>query len=127
MPASPSTVEKNLHTIQMDGPEVFKYAVLAMSEAIKEILSAHSLSSDDISLFIPHQANLRIINLLSKRLKIRQEKMFVNLNRYGNMMSASQAVALDEAVKSGRIQEGDLILMVAVGGGFTYSATLIEW
>ena len=127
MPASAETVEKNLHTIWMDGPEVFKYAVLAMSEAIKKILSTHSLSSDDISLFIPHQANLRIINLLSKRLKIPCEKMFVNLDKYGNMMSASSVVALDEAVKSGRIQEGDLILMVAVGGGFTYSAILIEW
>jgi 3-oxoacyl-[acyl-carrier-protein] synthase-3 len=127
MPASLETVEKNLHTIQMDGPEVFKYAVLAMSEAIERVLSNHSLSVNDISLFIPHQANLRIINLLSKRLKISDEKMFVNLNRYGNMMSASSVVALDEAVKSGRIKEGDLILMVAVGGGFTYGATLIEW
>ncbi|MDI6752265.1 MAG: beta-ketoacyl-ACP synthase III [bacterium] len=126
MPASAETVEKNLHTIQMDGPEVFKYAVLAMSEAIERILSANSLSSADISLFIPHQANLRIINLLSKRLKIPEEKMFVNLDRYGNMMSASQPIALDEAIKSKRIKEGDLILMVAVGGGFTYSSTLIE-
>ncbi|MFH0774225.1 MAG: beta-ketoacyl-ACP synthase III [bacterium] len=127
MPASSETVEKNLHTIQMDGQEVFKYAILAMSEAIERVLFNNSLSSDDISLFIPHQANLRIINLLSKRLKIPSEKMFVNLNRYGNMMSASSVVALDEAVKSERIQERDLILMVAVGGGFTYSATLIEW
>jgi 3-oxoacyl-[acyl-carrier-protein] synthase-3 len=127
LPASHQTVEENLHTIIMNGQEVFKSAVLAMVEAVERVLELCSLSIGEIDLFIPHQANIRIINLLAKRLGIPKRKVFLNLDRYGNMMSASPIVALDEAAKSGRIEDGSLILIVAVGGGITYGAVVIEW
>lgn len=114
-------------TIQMKGQEVFKYAVLYMVEAIEALLAKTGFNIDDIALFIPHQANLRIISLLAKRLKIEEEKLFVNLSKYGNMLSASTIVALDEAHKEKRIKKGDLVLLVGIGGGLTWGSMLIKW
>jgi len=114
-------------SIKMSGQEVFKYAVLYMTEAIEELLFKTGFKIDDISLFIPHQANLRIIDLVSKRLKISSEKIFINLQKYGNMVSASTIVALDEANKNGRLKNGDLVLLVGIGGGLTWGSMLVEW
>ncbi|MEW6007956.1 MAG: beta-ketoacyl-ACP synthase III [bacterium] len=114
-------------TIKMEGKEVFKYAVLYMTEAIEKLLFKTGFKMDEISLIIPHQANLRIITLLAKRLKIPEEKMFINLYKYGNMVSASTIVALDEANKSKRIKEEDLVLLVGIGGGLTWGAMLVRW
>ncbi|MEW6102426.1 MAG: beta-ketoacyl-ACP synthase III [bacterium] len=114
-------------TIKMEGKEVFKYAVVYMTEAIEQILFKTGFKMDDISLVIPHQANLRIISLLAKRLKIPEEKMFINLYKYGNMVSASTLVALDEANKTGKIKEKDLVLLVGIGGGLTWGSMLIRW
>ncbi|MEW6482965.1 MAG: beta-ketoacyl-ACP synthase 3, partial [bacterium] len=114
-------------TIKMEGKEVFKYAVVYMTEAIEKLLFKTGFKMDDISLVIPHQANLRIITLLAKRLKIPEEKMFINLYKYGNMLSASTIVALDEANKTGKIKEEDLVLLVGIGGGLTWGAMLIKW
>ncbi|HAW50237.1 TPA: 3-oxoacyl-ACP synthase [bacterium] len=115
------------HYIKMEGQEVFKYAIIYMTEAIQRVLESTSLKIDDIDLFIPHQANIRIINLMGKRLDIPQEKTYINLEKYGNVVSASSAIALDEAVKEGKVKEGDIILMVAIGGGFTWGAMVIKW
>lgn len=114
-------------TIHMKGKEVFKYAVLYMIEAIEMLLKKTGFKISDISLFIPHQANLRIINLLAKRLKIDEERLFINLHKYGNMISASTLVALDEAHKGKRIKDGDLVLLVGVGGGLSWGSMLIRW
>ncbi len=115
------------NTIKMNGQEVFKYAVLYMIEAIERLLLKTGFKIDDISLFIPHQANLRIISLLAKRLKIEEEKIFVNLYKYGNMVSASTMVALDEANKSKRIKRGDLVMLVGIGGGLSWGSMLMRW
>lgn len=114
-------------SIKMNGQEVFKYAVLYMIEAIERLLEKTGFKIDDISLFIPHQANLRIISLIAKRLKIDEERIFINLHKYGNMVSASTLVALDEANKEGRIKSGDLVLLVGIGGGLTWGSMLIRW
>jgi len=111
----------------MDGRETFKNAVPAMVNAAREVLRRCELSVDQIDCIIPHQANRRIIDAVAERLKARPDQMFVNLDKYGNTSAASVAIALDEAVASGRIKRGSLVLMVAFGAGFTWGAALIEW
>ncbi len=126
-PAAPEIFEKKLCFIKMDGNDVFKHAVRSMEEAALSALNANSLLPSDISLFIPHQANLRIIDAIAKRLGIEEEKVFVNLHHYGNTSSASIPIALDEANRNGRLRKGDLVLLDAFGGGFTYGSAVIRW
>ncbi|NLH73681.1 MAG: ketoacyl-ACP synthase III [Verrucomicrobia bacterium] len=126
-PASPATLAQRLHYLRMDGRETFKYAVSAMYNAAREVLRRCELSIDQIACIIPHQANRRIIDAVAERLNARPGQLFVNLEKYGNTSAASVAIALDEAVASGRIKRGDLVLLVAFGGGFTWGAAVIEW
>jgi len=127
IPASHESVEKRLHYIKMEGNEVFKLAVRAMAEAATETLKRAHISSDKIDLLIPHQANIRIIEATAKRLNIPMDKVCVNLDKYGNTSAASIPIALDEALKQGRIKKGDLLLMVAFGAGFTWGGVLVRW
>jgi 3-oxoacyl-[acyl-carrier-protein] synthase-3 len=126
-PASPLTVQDGLHFLRMDGKETFKNAVQAMCSAANEVLKRCEIDITKIKCVIPHQANRRIIDAVGERLGAAPEQVFVNLHKYGNTSAASVAIALDEAVSSGRIQRGDLILIVAFGAGLTWGAAIIEW
>src|SRR2546428_7500072 len=117
--ASLESVEQNLHYMQMNGREVFKFAVRCIPKAIEEAVRRAHVAIEDVDWFIPHQANIRIIDAAAERLGQPREKFFINVERYGNTSSASVPVALYEAVRAGRIKEGDLAVLVALGGGPT--------
>ena len=127
MPPSERTVREGLHYLKMDGREVFKHAVRIMQEKALEVLDLCGVSAEDVSLLIPHQANTRIIETVAKRLKIPSEKVYVNIENYGNTSSASIPIALDEVVRGGKVKKGDLVLLVAFGAGRTWGATLIRF
>jgi 3-oxoacyl-[acyl-carrier-protein] synthase-3 len=128
MPASVTTVENRLHTIKMQGNTLFKHAVKLMAEAALAVTEPLGLKADDIDIIIPHQANIRILEAVAKRMGVDPaKKFFLNIEKYGNMSAASSAVALAEAVESGRIKKGDTILMDAFGGGLTWGALVIKW
>ncbi len=127
IPPSVESIQKGQHTLEMSGTEVFKLAVRRMGEACDEAVKRAGLTMDDISLLIPHQANLRIINGLAKHLKTPMEKVFVNVHKYGNMSAASTLVALIEAIEEGRIKKGDNVLLVAFGAGLTWASCVIKW
>jgi len=126
-PASPETLANRLHYMKMAGNEVFKHAVRCMCEAGQRVLTKCGMTIDDVDCVIPHQANMRIIQAIASRLGDCMDKFYINLDSVGNMSAASVPVALDEAVRSGRIQRGDVILFIVFGGGFTWGATLMEW
>lgn len=126
-PATHETIDARMHYAKMKGSEVFKVAVRMFVECAETILSRHGLTARDIDLFIPHQANLRIIEAAAKRVGLPMEKVFVNVDRYGNTGAASVYVALEEAVAAGRVKRGDRILMAAFGGGFAWGAALLQW
>jgi 3-oxoacyl-[acyl-carrier-protein] synthase-3 len=111
----------------MKGKEVFKFAVRAMDEVARDLLAAQGMKADDLALIVPHQANLRIIHALAQYLEVPYERVFVNLERYGNTSAASIPLALDEARRSGRLKRGDLVLLVAFGAGLTYGGALVRW
>ena len=113
--------------IRMEGREVFKFAVRIMPEAALEALRRAGKSADEVDLFIPHQANVRIIDAAAKRLEIEGDRVFVNVHKYGNTSAASIPLALDEAVDQGRIKPGDLVVLVGFGAGLTWGAAAIEW
>lgn len=113
--------------IQMAGRDVFKYAVRSMEDAVKSVLEKERVSIEDVSLIIPHQANIRILQSLSDRLAVPIEKIYINLDKYGNTSAASIPIALDEANREGRIRRGDYLLLCAFGGGFTWGALLFRW
>jgi 3-oxoacyl-[acyl-carrier-protein] synthase-3 len=127
IPATTDSVEAGLHHLHMDGKETFKYAVNAMLNAAQEALRRCEVDISQIKLVIPHQANRRIIDAVSERLGVRPDQLFVNVEKYGNTSAASVAIALDEAVSQGRIQRGDLVLMVVFGAGLTWAAAVVEW
>ena len=118
---------KEDYYIRMQGREVFKQAVRAMENVALEALQAGGINPQQLSLLIPHQANLRIIEYLRERLGLPEEKVFINIHKYGNTSAASIPIALDEAQEEGRLQPGDLVLMVSFGGGFTWAAVLLRW
>ena len=126
-PATAASIAAGDHFLKMKGKEVFKLAVRVMDEAARDILEQHHLRADQISLVIPHQANLRIIEAISEYLELPMERFFVNVDRYGNTSAASIPLALDEARRTGRIKCGDLTLLVAFGAGLTYGSALIRW
>ncbi|MEP7072143.1 MAG: beta-ketoacyl-ACP synthase III [Verrucomicrobiota bacterium] len=126
-PITAENAHDDLVTIHMLGKEVYKQAVIAMLGAAKKAMAQAGLAVEDIACLIPHQANLRIIEAVGERLGIPREKVFVNVDRYGNTSAASVAIALDEANRSGRIKKGDYVLMVVFGGGLTVASTIIEW
>jgi len=128
MPASLDTVKEKQHFLKMSGNEVFKLAVKAMADAANNAAKKAGINTvEEINLIIPHQANMRILLAVANRLKIPEEKLFLNVARYGNMSSASTAVALSEAVKEGRIKKGDNVILVAFGAGLTWAACAIKW
>jgi 3-oxoacyl-[acyl-carrier-protein] synthase-3 len=126
IPIDIAVLDERSHYVKMAGPEVFKAAVRSMCEAAETALRRAGVTADDIDLLVPHQANLRIIDATAKYAKIPMDRVFVNVDRYGNMSSASIPVALDEAREQGRIGEGSLVLMVAFGAGFTWAANVVR-
>jgi len=126
-PATKESVNGKMHYLKMAGKEVFKNAVVAMQTAAEEALRKCNLTINDIKCIIPHQANLRILEAIADRLGAPMEKVYINLDRYGNMSAASVAVALDEAAREGRFQRGDLILLVVFGSGLTWASCVIQW
>jgi 3-oxoacyl-[acyl-carrier-protein] synthase-3 len=126
-PATKDSVDARMHFLRMEGKETFKNAVQAMCSAAQEVLRRCEVDITRIKCVIPHQANRRIIDAVGERLGATPEQMFINVDRYGNTSAASVAIALDEAVTSGKIQRGDLILLVVFGAGLTWGAAVIEW
>jgi 3-oxoacyl-[acyl-carrier-protein] synthase III len=126
-PATHETVDKRMHYAKMKGNEVFKVAVRMFGEAAERILTRNGFTAEDLDLFIPHQANLRIIEAAVKRLKVPMEKVVINVDRYGNTGAASVYVAMEEAWSAKRLNTGDLVLLAAFGGGFTWGAALVRW
>lgn len=127
IPASRQTVEKRLHYIKMEGNELFKLAVTLMAEAAQEAIKRAGLECKDIDLVIPHQANIRIIMAMAKKLGLPKEKIYLNIEKYGNMSSASTATALVQAVKKKRIERGDIVLLDAFGAGLVWGGCVIKW
>jgi 3-oxoacyl-[acyl-carrier-protein] synthase-3 len=127
VPFDVAVLDEKSHFVKMAGSEVFKAAVRSMAEAADQALMRAGMTGDDIDLLIPHQANIRIIEATAKYAKIPLEKVFVNVDRYGNMSSATVPIALDEAVEQGRIKPGDNVLLVAFGAGFTWGASVLRW
>lgn len=126
-PITPENADQNLHALTMQGREVFKLAVTAMRTAAETVIKRAGLTPADIKLIVPHQANLRIIDAIADRLDVPNEKVFVNLHKYGNTSAAAVAIALDEAHREGRFERGDNIILVVFGAGLTWAATAIEW
>jgi len=126
-PITAENAHQWLQTIHMSGKDVYKQAVISMIDASKKALEKAGLTIEDIACFIPHQANVRIIEAIAERLKLPMERFFINVDRYGNTSAAAVAIALDEANRSGRLKPGDYILMVVFGGGLTWASTVIEW
>ncbi len=126
-PATHESIDGRLHYIKMAGREVFKHAVRSMCDAARSVLAAAGHTGEDVDILVPHQANWRIMSVVADRLKIPREKVFVNLDKYGNTSAASIPIALTEAVAQGRIKSGSLVLNVAFGAGFTWAANLIRW
>ena len=126
-PATAESVAGRLHFLRMEGKETFKNAVQAMQTAAVEALRRCEIDISRIKLIIPHQANVRIIHAVAERLGAKPEQLFINLHKFGNTSAASVAIALDEAVQSGRVQPGDLLLLVVFGAGLTWGAAVIEW
>ena len=126
-PSSHETVDKKMHYVHQDGQAVFKYAVRKMAEVCDEILKRNGLTGSDIDLFIPHQANLRIINATADRVKLRPESIIINIDRYGNTTGATIPLAMETARQEGKLKKGSLVLLAAVGAGFTAGATLLRW
>jgi len=127
MPTTHETVEARRHYLRMQGKEVFKFATKSLVELIETALERNRLLPEDLALVIPHQVNSRIIEAALKKISIPEEKMFLNLERYGNTSAASVPIALHEAVMEGRVRRGDLVLLVAFGAGLTWGYTLIRW
>jgi 3-oxoacyl-[acyl-carrier-protein] synthase III len=126
-PASHETVDRRLHFAKMKGNEVFKVAVRMFEDCATRILARNGFTVEDLDVFVPHQANLRIIEAAVKRLKLPMERVIINVDRYGNTGAASVYVALEEAWAAKRIESGDLVLLAAFGGGFSWGAALVRW
>ena len=126
-PASKDTVDKRMHYVYQDGKTVFKHAVRGMANVSAEILSKNNLTGDDISLFIPHQANKRIIDAAAEKCGISKDKVLINIDRYGNTTAGTIAIALSEAVENKKINDGDYVLLSSFGAGFTWGSILIKW
>jgi 3-oxoacyl-[acyl-carrier-protein] synthase-3 len=125
-PSEAALKDKSFY-LKMQGNDVFKVAVRSMTEVAKTALAANGKTIEDVDLFIPHQANIRILDATAKRLGLREDQVFVNVDRYGNTSAATIPLALDEANRAGRLKEGDLVLLDAFGGGFTWASVLMRW
>jgi 3-oxoacyl-[acyl-carrier-protein] synthase-3 len=126
-PPSEKVIAERMQYIKMKGNEAFKVAVRTLEEIARETLAANQLRVEDLDLYVPHQANVRILNAVSDRLGLPKEKVMLNLDRYGNTSAASIPIALDEAVRAGRIKDGSLVMLGAFGAGLTWASALIRW
>lgn len=126
-PPSHESVDNKLHFLRMNGTEIFKLATRAMVSSAKRVIERSGIGADHVECFIPHQANNRIVEAVAKLAKMPMEKVFVNLQKYGNTSAASNLIALYEAVKEGKVKKGDHVVMVAFGSGLTWGSLLIEW
>jgi 3-oxoacyl-[acyl-carrier-protein] synthase-3 len=126
-PATLETVNQNMHVVHQDGKQVFKYAVRRMAELACQLLEQNGVSSSDLALVVPHQANLRIIQAMQERLGLDSSKVMVNIDRYGNTTAGTIPLGLRDAVKEGRIRKGDLVMLLSVGAGFTTGGMLLRW
>lgn len=126
-PSTRETVEKNMHVVHQDGSQVFKYAVRRMAELATCLLERNGFTSDDLKLVVPHQANLRIIRAMQQRLGVDDSKVMVNIDRYGNTTAGTIPLGLRDAVAEGRLKKGDLVLLAAVGAGYTTGGVLLRW
>jgi 3-oxoacyl-[acyl-carrier-protein] synthase-3 len=126
-PASHQTVDERLHYVKQEGQTVFKFAVRNTGEICERLLKRHNLTGEDLDLFVSHQANKRIIMSAAAKIGMPEEKVIINIDKYGNTTAATIPLALDDAVKSGRLKKGDLILLTSVGAGFTVGSVLVRW
>jgi 3-oxoacyl-[acyl-carrier-protein] synthase III len=126
-PSTHETVDKNMHVVHQEGSQVFKYAVRRMAELAVELLERNGYKSEDLALVVPHQANLRIIRAMQERLGVDDSKVMVNIDRYGNTTAGTIPLGLRDAVAQGRLRKGDLVLLVAVGAGYTTGGILMRW
>jgi 3-oxoacyl-[acyl-carrier-protein] synthase-3 len=126
-PITKENIDQRLNSIKMNGKETYKQAVNAMLNAARTVLANANLTSADLACIIPHQANIRIIEAIAERMEVSMEKFMINLDRYGNTSAAAVAIALDDAARSGRMKEGDYILLVVFGGGLTWASSVIQW
>ena len=126
-PPTHETIDKKMHYIYQDGPAVYKFAVRKMAEATQKVLERNGVSGSDLGCFIPHQANLRIINSTAERLGLTPDKVIVNIEKYGNTSAGTIPLAMETALQEGKLKKGDLVLLAAVGAGFTVGATLLRW
>jgi 3-oxoacyl-[acyl-carrier-protein] synthase III len=126
-PSSRETVEKRMHYVHQEGQQVFKYAVRRMSELACQILERNGFSTKDLALVVPHQANLRIIRAMQERLGVDDSKMLINIDRFGNTTAATIPLGLTDALEQKRLRKGDLVLLIAVGAGYTTGAVLMRW
>ena len=126
-PASHETVDQKMHYIHQDGQQVFKYAVKKMAEMTERLLQKNGLTGADVDCFIAHQANKRIINATADRLKMPMDKVIINIDRYGNTTAGTIPLAMQTAIEEGKLKKGSLVLLAAVGAGFTSGATLLRW
>ena len=127
LPTSPETLKNHQNYLKMNGHAIFKVAVRSMAGTVTQLLEKIGAKADDITLLIPHQANLRIIEAVARQLKFSMDRVFVNIQKYANTSSATTAIALDEARRAGRIKSGDLVVMVAFGAGLTWGGVAIRW
>jgi 3-oxoacyl-[acyl-carrier-protein] synthase-3 len=127
LPATPELIEQGRQYVYMQGREIFKLAVRGMSESSQQAIADAGIGTGDIALVVPHQANLRIIDATAKRLEVPSERVFVNLDRYGNTSAATIPIALVEAAEQGRLKDGDYVLLTAFGGGLTWGSSVIRW
>ncbi len=127
LPTSAETVAARKHYVSMEGKEVFRFAVRYLSQAAELALTHNGFRAEDIDVVVAHQANMRILDAVSKRVKIPLDRFVLNIERYGNTSSASIPIALDEAVRAGRVKRGDTMLMVALGGGISWGSALVKW
>ena len=126
-PSSVDTIAKKMHYVQQDGQTVFKFAVKGMADISSEILKKNNYTGDDVKIFIPHQANKRIIDAAARRCKIPQDRVLININKYGNTTAATIPIGIDEVANDGTLQNGDLVLTASFGAGFTWGSMIIRW
>jgi 3-oxoacyl-[acyl-carrier-protein] synthase-3 len=126
-PTTHATVDQKMHFVHQDGQAVFKFAVRKMADACAHVLERNGLKGSDIDVFIPHQANLRIINATADRLALRPDAIVINIDRYGNTTAATIPLGMQTAIDEGKLKKGSLVLLASVGAGFTVGATLLRW
>ncbi len=126
-PITKDNADQRLNCIKMNGKETYKHAVISMLDAANRALAEANIKASDLACIIPHQANLRIIEAIADRMKVPMERFMINLDRYGNTSAGAVAIALDEANRTGRMKEGDYILLVVFGGGLTWASSVIQW